>query len=346
MTSEDGDDDVIGTYVFSFYWSTLMLTSIGDVSPPKNDVECVIMIANFFAAVLIFATIVGNLSDMIGEMRRSRTDFDARMDSVKRYMALRRVGKEFERRIIGWFDYIWLTGQSVADDQRTLSVLPDNLRTELAINVHLEVLRRVSLFRDCDSPGLLAKLVGRLGSVVYSPGDYVCRRGDVGKEMYIVKSGLLSVLADDGQTPLATVTGGGFFGEVSLLDIPGNSTGNRRVADVKSIGFSDIFILSKEDLWNTLEEYPEAKQKLIEAGEERLRLSNMYDEAKAAAARTAGSGKITSLEQRIDSLNDDLDVLSEHFQDWLASYRKKEELLFKRISKLNKQRTDGHGSIF
>lgn len=51
---------------------------------------------------------------------------------------------------------------------------------------------------------------------VFSPGDFVCRKGDVGKEMYIVKRGKLSVVADDGKTVYATLGAGSVFGEVGI----------------------------------------------------------------------------------------------------------------------------------
>lgn len=48
-------------YIYSFYWSTLTLTTIGETPTPENDIEYLFVVADFLAGVLIFATIVGKL---------------------------------------------------------------------------------------------------------------------------------------------------------------------------------------------------------------------------------------------------------------------------------------------
>lgn len=41
--------------------------------------------------------------------------------------------------------------------------------------------------------------------------------------MYIIKEGKLAVVADDGVTEFAVLSGGNFFGEISILNIKGQS---------------------------------------------------------------------------------------------------------------------------
>ena len=46
---------------FSFYWSTLTLTTIGETPQPVQDIEYLFVTIDFLVGVLIFATIVGSI---------------------------------------------------------------------------------------------------------------------------------------------------------------------------------------------------------------------------------------------------------------------------------------------
>lgn len=46
--------------------------------------------------------------------------------------------------------------------------------------------------------------------------------------------------------------------------------GNRRTASVKSVGYSDLFVLSKKDMWDVLKEYPAARLRLESIAVKRL----------------------------------------------------------------------------
>ncbi|XP_066909071.1 cyclic nucleotide-gated cation channel subunit A [Halyomorpha halys] len=320
-------------YIYSFYWSTLTLTTIGETPQPENDVEYLFVVADFLAGVLIFATIVGNIGSMISNMNVARVEFQNKMDGVKQYMAFRRVSRELEARVIRWFAYTWANKQAL-DEDRVLAALPDKLKAEIAIHVHLDTLKQVRIFQDCE-PGLLEELVLKLRLQVFSPGDYICRKGDVGKEMYIVKRGRLSVVADDEKTVLATLGAGSVFGEVSVLDIAGNKTGNRRTANVRSLGYSDLFCLDKRDLWKALADYPEAKQSLMERGCQILRKDGLLDEDAFKKAQEENETLKDKVE-RIDRLVGNLQTRLARLQ---AEYLSQQTKLKQRLSRV--ERRDG-----
>lgn len=270
------NDPLVHQYIYCFYWSTLTLTTIGEVPMPERDEEYLFVVVDLLIGLLIFATIVGNIGSMITSMNAARAEFQHRMDSVKQWMKFRKVNKELEDRIIKWFDYLWANRQTL-DEEAVTAILPDRLKAETAIHVHLETLKRVQLFQDCE-PGLLVQLVLKLKLQVFSPGDYICRVGDVGKEMYIVKRGELNVLSEDSTQVYGKLSDGSVFGELSILNISGVKTGNRRTANVRSVGYSDLFALSKQDLWQVLEDYPDAKSMLIDRGKEILRKDGLLIE--------------------------------------------------------------------
>ncbi|XP_013809688.1 cyclic nucleotide-gated channel alpha-3 isoform X2 [Apteryx mantelli] len=326
-------------YIYSLYWSTLTLTTIGETPPPVKDEEYLFVVIDFLVGVLIFATIVGNVGSMISNMNASRAEFQAKIDSIKQYMHFRKVSKDLEARVIKWFDYLW-TNKKTVDEKEVLKNLPDKLKAEIAINVHLDTLKKVCIFQDCEA-GLLIELVLKLKPTVFSPGDYICKKGDIGREMYIIKEGKLAVVADDGITQFVVLSDGSYFGEISILNIKGSKSGNRRTANIRSIGYSDLFCLSKDDLMEALTEYPDAKKALEEKGRQILMKDNLIDEE---AAKAGADPK--DLEEKVERLETALDTLQTRFARLFAEYTSSQQKVKQRLAKVeNRVKKYGSGTI-
>lgn len=261
-----GFDSLTRQYLFSLYWSSRMLTTGETENPPQTNLELFFVTTDLTVGFLVFAAIVGQFGSMITHMLLVRREFLGQAEAVKQYMIFHGVGDDLQKRVVAWFDYMWETKKSSLDRDSVLCKLPKTLKTEIAVQVHLATLKQVKVFADVE-PGLLKEIVLKLRSQVYSPGDYICKKGEPGREMYLVRSGRLQVIQEDTEAVIASLYEGSYFGEISILNL--SDTGNRRTANVRSEGYSELLCLSKEDLLEALTEYPEAR-KLLEARGRRL----------------------------------------------------------------------------
>lgn len=265
-----GFDSLTRQYLFSLYWSSRMLTTGETENPPQTNLELFFVTTDLTVGFLVFAAIVGQFGSMITHMLLVRREFLGQAEAVKQYMIFHGVGDDLQKRVVAWFDYMWETKKSSLDRDSVLCKLPKTLKTEIAVQVHLATLKQVKVFADVE-PGLLKEIVLKLRSQVYSPGDYICKKGEPGREMYLVRSGRLQVIQEDTEAVIATLYEGSYFGEISILNL--SDTGNRRTANVRSEGYSELLCLSKEDLLEALTEYPEARTLLEARGRRLLRRS-------------------------------------------------------------------------
>lgn len=209
-----------------------------------------------------------------------------------------------------------------------LRYLPDKLKAEIAIQVHMETLKKVRIFADCEA-GLLIELVLKLRPQVFSPGDYICKKGDIGREMYIIKDGKLAVVADDGVTQFVVLGSGSYFGEISILNIKGSKAGNRRTANIRSIGYSDLFCLSKDDLMESLIEYPDAKAMLEDKGRQILLKDGLIDLDPANIMP-----ETKELEEKVNKLYSTMDLMQVKLKKILGKHLSADEALRHRIADL------------
>ncbi|XP_058712471.1 LOW QUALITY PROTEIN: cyclic nucleotide-gated cation channel alpha-4 [Poecile atricapillus] len=290
-------------YLHSFYFSTLVLATVGDTPAPQREEEFLFLTAGFLVAVLGFATVTGSISTVIVNLSTATTALYRDAGPVRRYLRARGAGGRLAARVGRWQQHL-RAQRKLPAERAVLQLLPRGLRAEVAAEVHLAALRRVGLFRSWEH-GVLRQLVLRLRPQVFGPGEFVCRRGDVGREMYFIREGRLAVVAEDGVTQLAVLSEGLYFGEISLINIKGNTAGNRRTANILSIGYSDLFCLGKEDLAEVLAEFPCARAAMEAKGRELLLRMGRLDtgaEAAALAAEAEAERRLQGLELALEGL--------------------------------------------
>ena len=152
--------------------------------------------------------LIGNVKDIIGQATSAQDEYMQQFDKISGYMYRNRIPAETIDRVRAWCTHTWKTQKSF-DELAILNFLPLKVRGDVAADVHYKTLSNVKLFRGCN-PGLLNHMVTRLRPMLFLPGDYICRRGDVGKEMFIINSGQVQVVGGpDDSIIFVTLKAGG-----------------------------------------------------------------------------------------------------------------------------------------
>lgn len=96
-------------------------------------------------------------------------------------------------------------------------------------------LKNVELFHEI--PGeVLAHIATLLEEELYEKGTYVVNQGDLGRELYIIVSGEVDVIADAKKVDV--MSDGAYFGEMAIID------SQPRAADV--VANTDLVVLRME----------------------------------------------------------------------------------------------------
>ncbi|KAI1243490.1 hypothetical protein IHE44_0001115, partial [Lamprotornis superbus] len=241
-------------YLRCYYWAVRSLITIGGLPEPQTLFEIIFQLLNYFMGVFVFSSLIGQMRDVIGAATAGQNYYRSCVDNTVSYMNTYSIPRLVQNRVRTWYEYTW-DSQGMLDESELLEQMPTKMQLAVAIDVNFAIVNK-----GCDTQMIYDMLL-RLKSIVYLPGDFVCKKGEIGREMYIIKQGEVQVLGGpDGTKVLVTLRAGAVFGEISLLAAGG---GNRRTANVVAHGFANLFILDKKTLNEILVNYPDSEKLLM-----------------------------------------------------------------------------------
>lgn len=136
---------------------------------------------------------------------------------------------------------------------------------------HNEVLAAVPLFSTLDDEQL-AFVAKYLRRHTYNERDVIVRRDSPGDALFIITAGKVKIayLEEEGETIIAMMQTGDFFGELSMIDGEGRST------DVVALEPTEVLVLSAEDFRTSLQAVPAISIALLRELAGRLRRSTSW----------------------------------------------------------------------
>lgn len=236
-------------YLRALYWTitTLATVGYGDVTPSSSAQIAYAMLVMVLGASM-FGYVIGNIANLLANADSLRTRHLAQLERATLFLRDRGVPQALRRRLRDYYDYLWES--RMGHDDRLFDDLPAALRIELARELSRPILDRVPFLRGASEP-FLRELVRHLRPAVFTPGELVLRRGDLGHRIYFIRRGTVEVLAHDERTRMATLGDGDYFGELALL------TRQPRSASIRALDYCDFYTLDREHFEEVLAQFPE-----------------------------------------------------------------------------------------
>ena len=160
---------------------------------------------------MTFAFVCGNMTSLVINLDKEGHLFQKKLDGLNAYMRQRELTRPLKIRTRTYARHVWL--QSAFNEAAVLSDLSPGLRSLIAMEINEGIMRKIPLFSALTQRSM-ALLCQRLRAISASPAELVVEFGEIGREMYIVRTGILDVISGDGKIKYASLRAGAYFGEV------------------------------------------------------------------------------------------------------------------------------------
>ena len=256
-------------YIYSLYYIVVVTNTVGfgDIAP-QTIYEKGFTILFILTACVIFAYTINEIGIILQNINKRTREFKKTMNAINGYMKFKNINFDLKIKVRNYLEYIWQAEkmQNLHETQEVINRLSKSLKEELLMQANGFRVKALPMFSNNFSNETVHKIVCEMKEINFTPEDIIYHEKETSDEnLYIVHDGEIELFFEtpNGKNiPMKVLTKGEYFGEVAFF------TGVPRITSAKSISFSSLFVIKKENFIKVVKENSEDYEKYCQMKDE------------------------------------------------------------------------------
>ncbi|XP_068426215.1 potassium/sodium hyperpolarization-activated cyclic nucleotide-gated channel 2 [Clinocottus analis] len=233
-------------YSYALFKAMSHMLCIGyGAQAPEGMTDVWLTMLSMIVGATCYAMFIGHATALIQSLDSSRRQYQEKYKQVEQYMSFHKLPADVRQKIHEYYEHRFQG--KMFDEENILAELSEPLKEEIVSFNCRSLVANMPLFANAD-PNFVTAVLTKLRFEVFQPSDFIIREGTVGRKMYFIQHGRVSVLTRGNKE--TKLSDGSYFGEICLL------TRGRRTASVRADTYCRLYSLSVDNFNEVLEEHP------------------------------------------------------------------------------------------
>ncbi|XP_058475408.1 potassium/sodium hyperpolarization-activated cyclic nucleotide-gated channel 2-like [Solea solea] len=233
-------------YSYALFMAMSHMLCIGyGAHPPEGMTDVWLTMISMVVGATCYAMFLGHATNLVQSLDASHRQYQEKYKQVEQYMSFHKLPADVRQRIHEYYEQRFQG--KMFDEDSIFGELSDPLKEEIVSFNCRGLVANMPLFANTD-PHFVTVILTKLRFEVFQPGDLIIREGTLGRKMYFIQHGAVTVIPRGSKE--IHLNDGAYFGEICLL------TQGRRTASVSADTYCRLYSLSVDSFNEVLEEYP------------------------------------------------------------------------------------------
>ncbi|XP_076010709.1 potassium/sodium hyperpolarization-activated cyclic nucleotide-gated channel 4 [Genypterus blacodes] len=233
-------------YSYALFKAMSHMLCIGyGAQAPEGMTDVWLTMLSMIVGATCYAMFIGHATALIQSLDSSRRQYQEKYKQVEQYMSFHKLPADVRQKIHEYYEHRFQG--KMFDEENILGELSEPLKEEIVSFNCRSLVANMPLFANAD-PNFVTAVLTKLRFEVFQPSDFIIREGTLGRKMYFIQHGRVSVLTRGNKG--TKLSDGSYFGEICLL------THGRRTASVRADTYCRLYSLSVDSFNEVLEEHP------------------------------------------------------------------------------------------